>query len=43
MTLHAYMLHVSCLKPAQDPRQLIDSDEGCALNPHRLKQKDAKA
>lgn len=37
------MLHVSCLKPAQDPRQLIDSGKGCALNPHGLKKTKAKS
>lgn len=33
------MSHVSSLKPAQDPWQLIHSGEGCAFNPHGLKQK----
>ncbi len=37
-----YMFHVSCLKPAQDPWQLIHGGEGCAFNPHRLKHKKGK-
>ena len=34
--LHTYMFHVSSLKPAQDPWQLIHSGEGCAFDPHGL-------
>lgn len=36
------MFHVSSLKPAQDPGQLVHCGEGCAFDPHGLKKTGRK-
>lgn len=40
MPLQTYLFHISGLKPAQDPWQFVHSGEGCAFDPHRLKQRN---